>query len=595
MPGEEHVAKPELWVYDREAKKIQRVEPKWKDETYRDIHWEKDGTELRFLRRDRLQRSIEICTFNALTHECKCLLMESFDSANLSPQPMRYLTETGEMLWWSERSGWGHYYLYDHDAKLKNAVTSGNWHVASIVAFDAKNRTLYVRGNAREPGESPYYHHLYRVNLDGTNLTLLDPGNADHTSALSPSKQFVIDSCTRIDQAPASVLRDATGRKIMDLEQADLTRLYETGWKMPDSFVVKAADGVTDIYGNMWKPYNFDPTKKYPIIAHVYPGPQTESVTQTFSPTNGNQALAQLGFIVIHVGNRGGSPERSKAYESYGYFNLRDYALADKKSAIEQLAARHPFIDIERVGIYGHSGGGFLSAAAMLQKPYNEFFKVAVASSGNHDNNIYNQNWSEQHHGLREVPANQATADRGTGVGGAAGRGAGGGRGTGGRGGGGRGGRRGGGADDDAAQDQQTQTTDQQQGGQDKKDDQTTTDQEKKDAKPETKFQIHIPTNAELAANLKGHLLLVHGDMDNNVHPANTIRLADALIRANKRFDMLIMPGQPHAYGPYQPYFTQRMWDYFTEHLLNERQTSADIYDKTKANGNGTNGSSNPR
>ena len=166
---------------------------------------------------------------------------------------------------------------------------------------------------------------------------------------------------------------------------------------------VKAADGVTDLYGNMWKPFNFDPQKKYPIIAHVYPGPQQEGTNHTFSVTAGDQQLAQLGFIVIQVGHRGGAPTRSKAYSSYGYFNLRDYGLADKKTAIEQLAARYPFIDLERVGIYGHSGGAFMSAAALLQKPYNEFFKAAVASAGNHDNNIYNNSWAERYHGLKEV------------------------------------------------------------------------------------------------------------------------------------------------------------------------------------------------
>jgi dipeptidyl aminopeptidase/acylaminoacyl peptidase len=343
--------------------------------------------------------------------------------------------------------------------------------------------------------------------------------------------------------APVSVLRDAVGRKVMELEKADLSRLYEAGWKMPETFVVKAADGVTDLYGNLWKPFDFDPKKKYPIIAHVYPGPQQEGVTHMFSAINPNQQLAQLGFIVIQVGHRGGAPTRSKAYHSYSYFNLRDYGLADKKAAIEQLAARHPFIDIERVGIYGHSGGGFMSAAAVLQKPYNEFFKAAVASAGNHDNNIYNNSWAERYHGLKEITVKKEDKkdDQGKKLG-----------------------------EGDEADD----------GKQDKKSGDV---QEKKDqaaTKEETRFEIKVPTNAELAANLKGHLLLVHGEMDNNVHPANTMRLADALIKANKRFDMLILPGKRHGFGDYQPYFTQRMWDFFAEHLLDHRQTNADIDEK---------------
>src|SRR5205085_4643188 len=192
--------------------------------------------------------------------------------------------------------------------------------------------------------------------------TLLDPGNGHHKSYLSPSRQFVVDTCSRVDMAPVSVLRDHRGKKLMDLEKADLSRLFAVGWKMPETFVVKAADGVTDLYGNLYKPFDFDPKKKYPIIAHVYPGPQMELVTLAFTPSAEEQQLAQLGFIVIQVGHRGGAPLRSKAYASYGYFNLRDYGLADKKAAIEQLSARHPFIDIDKVGIYGHSGGAFMSA-----------------------------------------------------------------------------------------------------------------------------------------------------------------------------------------------------------------------------------------
>src|SRR5439155_5186288 len=216
--------------------------------------------------------------------------------------------------------------------------------------------------------------------------------------------QFLVDNASRVEMAPNSVVRDANGQLVMELEKDDLSRLTETGWKMPETFVVKAADGVTDLYGNLWKPFDFDPKKKYPIIAHVYPGPQMELVTNAFTPMAVEQQLAQLGLIVIQVGRRGGAPGRSKAYASYGYFNLRDYGLADKKTAIEQLAARCPFIDIDKVGIYGHSGGAFMSAAAPLQKPYNEFFKVAVASAGNHDNNVYNNSWAERYHGMKELP-----------------------------------------------------------------------------------------------------------------------------------------------------------------------------------------------
>jgi dipeptidyl aminopeptidase/acylaminoacyl peptidase len=642
MPGEEAVRKTELYYLDPATKKLVRVKPKWKDERYSNLQWNKSGDELRFMRRDRLQRNLEICSLNTKSGETKCLIVEGFDAAFLDAQPIRYVEETDEMIWWSERSGWGHFYLYGRDGTFKNAITSGSWRASRIVAVDPKNRLVYFQGNAREPGENVYYEHLYRVRFDGTDLTLLDPGNAFHRSYLSPSRRFVVDNASRTDLAPSAVLRNDKGEEVMKLEETDLTRLYAAGWKMPETFVVKAADGVTDLYGNMWKPFDFDPTKKYPIIANVYPGPQTEGVTHTFSAYSSNMQLAQLGFIVIQVGHRGGTPTRSKAYHSFGYFNLRDYGLVDKKAAIEELAARFPFIDLERVGIFGHSGGGFMSAAAVLQKPYNEFFKAAVASAGNHDNNIYNDNWSERYHGMKEVPdtgekkeADTATSDS-------------------------QGQRRrrfdrpeqmfeeelGEILDDpylaedqkveeltrklaelrkqldglrgDERQEKQTQTqkteaakSDQKKAEEKKTDDKKTETKVEatKDTKTETKaeavkagesaakkeeppakdaapataktrFDIKVPTNSELAANLRGHLLLVHGEIDNNVHPANTMRLVDALIKANKRFELLIIPGARHGFGPAQGYFTQRMWDFFSEHLLSDRQTKADIMEK---------------
>jgi dipeptidyl aminopeptidase/acylaminoacyl peptidase len=318
----------------------------------------------------------------------------------------------------------------------------------------------------------------------------------------------------------------------MQLEEMDMSSLHERGFQMPTPFVVKAADGVTNIYGNMWKPFDFDSTKKYPIIAHVYPGPQTESVNTTFRGNAGEQELAQLGFIVIQIGNRGGSPLRSVAYHRYGYGNARDYALADKKAGIEQLGARYPWIDLDRVGIYGHSGGGFLTAAALLQPPYNDFFKVGVSSSGNHDNNIYNQNWSEWNYGLKLIVQNGDSSRTRA-----------------------RAGRRGAagrtpmyGAADTTAQDS-------------------------------IRFDIHVPTNIELAKNLKGNLLLTTGDMDNNVHPGNTIRLVNALIKANKRFDFMIMPGKPHGYGDLQPYFNRMMMEYFAEHLLGDYYSNGAAYE----------------
>lgn len=499
MPGEENVSQQELYGFIRDDKKFARLKvEKWKDQRLFDINWEEgSSTKIRFVRRDRLQRNLEFDEMDLSTGAIEPMITESVENAFLETQNARYVKPGGDIVWWSERTGWGHLYLYDHAGKLKNSITGGPWRVEGVTALDEKKGQLWFTATGREPGENPYYTHLYRANLDGTGLTLLDAGDADHSATLSTSRNFSVDNFSRADMEPQAVVRDAKGKVVMELESMDLSRLKETGWKMPDTFQVKGSDGVTDIYGVMWKPFDFDPKKHYPIIANVYPGPQTESVSSTFSATASNQRLAQLGFIVIQIGNRGGNPKRSNAYHSYGYYNLRDYGLADKKAGIEELALRYPWIDVDKVGIYGHSGGGFMTAAALMLPPYNTFFKVGVSSSGNHDNNVYNQNWSEQHHGLKEV-------------------------------------------------------------------------KELKDGDWVTKFEIKVPTNAELAANLKGSLMLVHGDMDNNVHPAGTVRLVNALIKANKRFELMIMPGKPHGFGDMQGYFTNRMFEYFCEHLLGD-------------------------
>jgi len=565
MPGEPDVSQVELFAFDPAKKTLNKLPvDRYKDQRLMNIHFQDTTSDkLRFIRRDRLQRNLEFCEISLDDNAIKVLLTEKVENAFLETQPIRYITPGGDFVWFSERTGWGHYYLYGNDGKLKNAITSGTFRASDIVDVDEKMGMFWFRGVGREPNENPYYRHLYSIKLDGTNIKLLDPGDADHSSVLSPSKNYVVDLCSRTDAAPCAQLMDSNGKMLMKLEEMDLTRLIEAGWRMPETFKVKAADGVTDIYGNMWKPTDFDPKKKYPIIANVYPGPQTESVSAAFSATATNQRLAQLGFIVIQIGNRGGNPARSNAYHSYGYYNLRDYGLADKKAGIEQLAARYPWIDIDRVGIFGHSGGGFMTAAALLLPPYNDFFKVGVSSAGNHDNNVYNQNWSEQHHGLRETSGN---VGRTTGGGTGANR-----------------------PPEDPIDEgfnfdpflamQQLAAEEEQQGrrggqggqgqgGQGQGQGQQGTQGQRQVVPPG--FQIKVPTNHELASNLKGKLLLVHGDMDNNVHPAGTIRLVNALIRANKRFDFMILPGQAHGFGQMNGYFQQMMMEYFAEHLLGD-------------------------
>ncbi|WP_337169710.1 DPP IV N-terminal domain-containing protein [Gemmatimonas aurantiaca] len=536
MPGEEDVTQTELWIYRRGEPAVKQINVrKWKDQTLLDVHWPVSGEKVRLVRRDRPQRAIDFIEVDVTTGATKTLLTDAIEGAALEPKPIRYLKKGGDFLWWSQKTGWGMFYVYGFDGGEKHALTTGQWNADGITKIDSTTQQVWLTGQGREPGEQLYQTHLYRVNGNGTGLTLLDPGNATHTSTVSPTKRYVYDTYSRMDQPPASVVRDGiTGRVITKLEEMDLSKITELGFTVAAPFSVKAADGVTELFGNMWKPIDFDSTKRYPIIAYVYPGPQTEGVTTGFSVRQPLLQLAQLGFIVIEVGHRGGAPQRSLAYHRYGYGNLRDYALADKKAAIEQLAARHPYIDLDRVGIFGHSGGGFLTAAAMLLPPYNDFFKVGWSESGNHDNNIYNQNWSEWNHGVRVIARADSSRTGGANGSGGAGNGQ----------------RRGGpgntaGAAREVAQDS------------------TNYDR--------IRFDIRVPTNDELAGNLKGNLALITGDLDNNVHPGGTIKLANALMRANKRFDYFVYPGEPHGYrGIYSTYNQRMLMEYFAEHLLGD-------------------------
>ena len=348
-------------------------------------------------------RKVDVCVANTSDGTTKTLFEER-SNVWVDVRPLRTINNGQQFIWWSERDGWGHYYLYDADGKLKNQITSGEWMADQIVSLDEKAGVMYFTGAAHEPDQDPYYDHLYRVNLDGTSLKLLSPGNFSNAASAPDDGHYFVDNIQRVDAAPKSILIDDQGNSVADLETTDIKRLLESGYKLPETFHVKAEDGITDLYGVMFKPFDFDPNRKYPVILYVYPGPQTESVTKTFTFKTGadsaNVVLAQLGFIVIEVGARGGSPQRDKWYDSYGYGNLRDYGLADKKAAAEELAAIHPYIDINRVGMWGHSGGGFMTAAALLQYP--DFFKVGWSESGNHDNNVYNDTWSEKYHGVRE-------------------------------------------------------------------------------------------------------------------------------------------------------------------------------------------------
>ena len=517
MPGEKESPIEELLIYNMVADTMIKVDVaafkdqtlsiysapklnKERDDDYVAKKWlSKTNDRLYFSRISRDLKRADICYADPKTGKVTVLIEERLNTY-IDLNDLGLVNNGKELIHWSERDGWGHFYLYDGNGKLKNQITSGPFHCEDIEGIDETNRVLYFTANGLESNEDPYYLHLYRINFDGTGLKLLNKGNFDHAVVLSDSYKYFVDNSSRINTTPESFLMDNLGNKISSLEKTDLSLLFQAGYKFPDIFKVKAADGITDLYGVMYKPFDFDSTKLYPIIEYVYPGPQTEAVNKAFSTRMDRiDRLAQFGFIVITVGNRGGHPARSKWYHNYGYGNLRNYGLADKKVTIEQLADRHKYIDVNRVGIHGHSGGGFMSTAAMLVYP--DFFKVAVSNAGNHENNIYNRWWSEKHHGIKEIA----------------------------------------------------------------------------DTSGNVKFEYDIEKNSQLAKNLKGHLLLTNGEIDNNVHPGNTIRVMNALIKANKRFDYFMFPGQRHGYGDMFEYYFWLMGDYFSKYLIGDYSNSVDI------------------
>jgi dipeptidyl-peptidase 4 len=468
---------------------LSRLSPKWVADT---------SDKLYFTSRSRDFRQAEVDVADAATGKV-AKLIEERSNVWMTQKPLRLMENGKEMLWWSERDGWGHFYLYDGRGRLKNQITAGEYVTDQIVSVDEKTRMLYFTANGHEAGEDPYYTHLYRVGLDGGGLRLLTPGNFTHALSWPDSGKYFVDTYSRVDTAPKSALLDGQGTPVGELETTDVSQLMTAGFKYPETFKVKADDGVTDLYGVIYKPFDFNASRKYPVIEFVYPGPQVEQVTKAFSPKSPNVPLAQLGFVVVEVGNRGGSPQRDKWYDSYGYGNLRDYGLADKKAALERLAAAHPYMDLSRVGMWGHSGGGFMTAAAMLEYPH--FYKAGWSESGNHDNNVYNNTWSEKYHGVREEKQKDGTE----------------------------------------------------------------------------KFVYEIDKNSEIAKNLTGHLMLTTGDMDDNVSMVNTMRLANALMKANKRFEMLVFPGVRHSYMPIQNYVILSRGDFFSKWLLGSSDTGADI------------------
>ena len=461
-----------------------------------DVKWAGDGKTLAFVSTSRDHKHEWFRIADAKTGAVRTAFEEVvptyYESGNGAVN-WRYLPETHEAIWFSERSNWGHLYLYDlTTGKLKHAITSGDGNVTEVLKVDPKTRTVWFRGVGRSgPEVNPYYQQFFKVSLDGGEPTLLTPENADHTVALSPDGKYFVDSYSTTTTAPVTVLRDSDdGHVVATVATADIARLKASGWVPPIPFTVKARDGKTDLYGLMFKPTHFDPHKKYPIIDYIYPGPQTGSVRgRSFLPAHGdNQSLAELGFIVIAVDGMG-TPWRTKAFHDAYFEHIEDNTLPDQVTAIRQLGATYPWIDLDRVGIWGHSGGGNATAGAMFHYP--DFFKVGWSESGNHENRNYEDDWAEKWQGL------------------------------------------------------------------------LVTD---KDGKSNYDAQA----NQNFAGSLKGHLMLVHGTMDDNVPTSNTLLVVDALIKANKDFDLLLIPNAHHGYGEATQYATRRRWDYFTRYLAGD-------------------------
>ena len=505
--GDEHVTMIERVVVDVPTRGIVRLQmpPDQHRSTlcddvscsggWEDVQWAPDGRTLAFASTSRNHRETWLRIADVETGAVRTVFDEKvetyFESGNGAVN-WRYLPRSNEVLWFSERDGWGNLYLYDASTgKPKHAVTTGEGNVTEVLRVDAQARTVWFRGVGMEDGRNPYYQHFYKVSLDGGEPELLTPEDADHKVALSPDGAYFIDTYSTTATAPVTLLRSAAdGALVREVARGDISRLQAAGWVAPEPFTVKARDGKTDLYGLMFKPSDFDPAKKYPIVNYVYPGPQTGSVrSRSFLASHGdNQALAELGFIVVAIDGMG-TPWRSKAFHDAYFGNIGDNTLPDQVAGMKQLAARHAWIDLDRAGIWGHSGGGNATAGAMFRYP--DFFKVGIAESGNHDNRSYEDDWAEKWQGLPVV-----------------------------------------------AKDGSSNYDDQ--------------------------------ANQNHAGKLKGHLLLIHGLLDDNVPPQNTLLVVQALIEANKDFDLLLLPEARHGYGSGEVgmYVTRRRWDYFVRHLL---------------------------
>ena len=460
--------------------------------SFDDNEWSADATKLAFVSSSRDHKEAKLRIADAKTGDVKEVMEERSATQYESGQGSvnwHFLPSSNEIIWYSERNDWGHLYLYDaNTGKMKTQITKGDYVVTRLLNIDEKKRVLYFEANGREKAQDPYFSHFYSIDFTGKNLKLLTPEDGNHDIALSPDNKFFVDNYSSPNTPAISVLRNMEGKLIAALEKADVTKLASSGWKAPERITVKSRDGKWDLYGLMFTPTSLVATKKYPVINYIYPGPQGGGVgSRSFAASRSDhQALAELGFIVVIIDGTC-NPDRSKSFHDVCYGNMADNTLEDQIAGLKQLAAKHTYMDLERVGVWGHSGGGYATAAAMFRYP--DFYKVGISESGNHDNRNYEDDWGERYIGLMV-----------------------------------------------------------------------------KDAKGKSNYEDQA--NQNFASGLKGKLLLAHGGMDDNVPPYNTYLVVDALVKANKDFDLIIFPNARHGYGTDSYYMMRRRWDYFVKNLL---------------------------
>ena len=516
LPGDDKIFEIERLIIDVKSRKIIKFNINndfqrstttdhiaGRDGEFLDTQWSDDSSKLAFISTSRDHKEAHLQIADSKTGDVFSVFKENvktYYESGVRAENWKVLFDSNEFIWYSEKDNWGHLYLYDLSTKkLKNRITSGNWLVRKIMHIDYINREIIFTAGGREKG-NPYHIYLYKINFDSNKLICLTPERGSHSISSSPNWNYFVTTYSTTNTSPISILKDRNGKNLLQLASSNTDELIKNGWQEPLEFNVKARDDKTDLFGIMYLPSDYKKNKKYPILNYIYPGPQSGSVgNYSFIVSRKDfQSLAELGFIVVSV-DAMGTPGRSKSFHDAYYGNMGDNGIPDNIYAIQQLANKYSFMDISKVGIWGHSGGGFASTAAILKYP--DFYDVAVSTSGNHDNRNYIADWGEKWHGLLK-PLGLSKND--------------------------------GKLDFDIS-----------------------------------KSNYDIQANQLLVNNLKGKLLLAHGLLDDNVPPSSTFLVVDALINANKDFDLILFPNKRHSYGNSNNYMTRRKWDYFVKHLKN--------------------------